>query len=182
MLVRFLDASMTVVPDIPIAPAISSFIWGVVVPIPTFPPGMRARCWEAAVVIWARPAPVKAMLAPAPERVRALPVADEEIAPDVVTVKADPPTVRLAPVMSSPDVASTFPPKVTWPEVWLRVPESSSVLVVVVVPIERPVENLPRPVVSREKPEVTVVVPIPTLPLLSMRNLVVPDLEAVKTA
>ena len=49
-----------------------------VVPIPIVPdPGIKARCWEAAVVIWASPAPVKAILVPAPDKVRTVDVADK---------------------------------------------------------------------------------------------------------
>ena len=58
--------------------------------------------------------PVNAIAAPSPERVIAFPVAVEVIAPvATVTEKAEPPTVRSAPVTSRPLVASTLPEKVT---------------------------------------------------------------------
>ena len=51
---------------------------GPVVPIPTYPevpvpPGRRAMFCAEALTICARPAPVKAMLAPAPDKVNAFP-------------------------------------------------------------------------------------------------------------
>lgn len=120
-----------VVPETVRPPVTSSFAVGAVFPIPTFPPGIMPKCWLVAVVICAKPAPVKAMFAPAPDMVKALPVCGV-VNPEVAVIK--PEIVGVA-VQDVP-VTVKSPPRVVrlLPET-VRVPLTSSFAVGAVVPI-----------------------------------------------